>query len=121
LNICGAVPQFKFSELCNAEQPWAKAYEVDFHDSNRPACYPISDVGTEDISIKLIDPANPSGGVILTYATMDYKLYKTTTNIKLTCDKSVDSPKLMYVNQDDAPGQTTFYFSMATKHACPVN
>jgi hypothetical protein len=68
----------------------------------------------------VIDSDKPSGGVVLTYDSIDYDNFKRSVNIQIACDPDAgnDSP-LKWVEEVYEWGNSIYYFSGKSKYACP--
>jgi hypothetical protein len=57
INICSPANNFTLSQVCSSIYEGAKGYQMAPDGSS---CFPMTDRGSKDISLSLLDPTNPS-------------------------------------------------------------
>jgi hypothetical protein len=84
----------------------------------------IAQYNSSGLTYSFLSPANPSGGVVLTYVNgdpcSDGSNRPRSAVISLTCDPNAPLPNTIYVREE--PGDLcTYYVSMTSPNACPVD
>ncbi len=118
MQICGAAGAFPGSDKCQSKYPNAKAYQYSPPDS-RDDCFPMAaNDNTADMTLELLDKADPKGGVRLSYATVEFNGYKRTTILEISCNPS-DDGSIEFRKEDYTDQNSVYHFGMQSKWACP--
>jgi hypothetical protein len=115
INICALAKSFPDVSACPAAYQ-SKGYQVGVDQSS---CFPMTDNGSNDISLSLIDSSNASKGAVLKYASFTYDNYARVTEITALCNPDSTTSVLQYKDEQYTPGGSLYTFTITSKYACP--
>jgi hypothetical protein len=114
-NVCGLSKYFDHWFTQCSQLGDAKAYML----GEKLVCTPLSTDSKTDITATLIDPSHPDKGVQLHYGPRTVS-ETADVYISLYCNKTMTNPRVNYVTTKYISGLKSYYFSVESKHACPV-